>query len=412
MIKINIQNIHQNQESYSITQYGAGLLVLAVALYALRIDVKISDSHIHEIKKDQLTLIKENPTTTLFIVAFVVLCIKTALFYLKNKMQDALELQHITHQKLHNILKKLYPDFEHPGLCFGYAVKGMNDLFKDTSSFQNTLKQLDNLMMTLSDNDFINQIKQNETLSAFFHEIYTYQTDLRSIETISTLLGSISGVYQQPSDLLYLIFNLHARLVASAIYPTALGFLIVSKKHAVVLGYSAKEHVYTLIDANALSVRIPPWNSIFEIMNMFYNRQDKSNSFNIRIYLSADNNNLNSRAVFEKWTAFVLFTFIQNLPFLSEQEKSNWLYKAAAVNDKKSVQMLINAKVNVDQGRGIDGDTALHIAAYNGYENIAHMLVKAGADVHHVVYGALPLQIALRQGHINIAQMLTHAMYS
>src|SRR6202012_1590455 len=63
------------------------------------------------------------------------------------------------------------------------------------------------------------------------------------------------------------------------------------------------------------------------------------------------------------------------------------------------------AKVNVkEQGRW----TPLHLASYNGYLEIVHLLLERGADIHAQNFcGWTPLRAASASGHFMITQLLS-----
>ena len=81
---------------------------------------------------------------------------------------------------------------------------------------------------------------------------------------------------------------------------------------------------------------------------------------------------------------------------------TNPLYVAAKAGSVASVSLLLEAGAEVD-GESSDGETALHIAAFNGHLDVVDSLLLAGADPNDVAGQALvdhtPIEQAALKGH-------------
>ena len=82
----------------------------------------------------------------------------------------------------------------------------------------------------------------------------------------------------------------------------------------------------------------------------------------------------------------------------------------SAIHDKNIVEcrrLLDTWEANVNEVRGYDGWTALHIASYRGYLEISELLTSSGADVNiSTSYGWTALHHASYHGHLEIVQIL------
>ncbi len=316
------------------------------------------------------------------------------------------ELKHLTHQKLLFLLKNLYPSYEDAGLCRGYSFTVLDDLLEGASSFITTLKKLDNLMGHLKEADLIRQIEEDKDLSNFFNKIHTLQHKRKT----NNLIGTISGTYTNPQDLLPLMLNFQEQLTSASIPFKSLVFLIGSKDHNIIFGFNSEENVYRLIDANDLNSNTLPLDSVSKKIAISYDLPEKSKAFYIQVFLSTDKdkeNELESKRIFNAWKTPILSKQIQSLPSLSEEEKSNWLHNAAYANDEQSVLLLIDAGVNVHQTWWKKGFTPLCLACQNSHAEIVKILIDKGADLHQAnKKGRTPLFIACQNDHEEIVQIL------
>jgi hypothetical protein len=88
------------------------------------------------------------------------------------------------------------------------------------------------------------------------------------------------------------------------------------------------------------------------------------------------------------------------------------LIEAADEKDMRTISKLIGRGANVsvtDKWRW----TALHMAAYGGYEDIARLLIEHGAELHvRTVDGETPLKLAERNGHAKVVQLIEEEVES
>lgn len=320
-----------------------------------------------------------------------------------KKTTTELEVKYLTHEKFLFLLKKLYPVYEADGLCRGYSLTAIDDLLEGSSSFRTTLRKLDNLIGHLKREDLIRKIEEDEDLSNFFNKIYTRYYKQRT----DNVIGAVSGNYNSPQDLLPLMLSFQEQLNSASIPFKALVFLIGSKDHDIVFGFNSEENVYRLIDANDLNSNIFPLDSISREIATSYDLPEKSKAFSIQVFLSTDKKNeLDSKRIFNAWKTSILSKQIQKLSSLSEEEKSNWLYRAAYSNDEQSVFLLIDTGVKVKQ-TGKNGFTPLHVACQNGHEEVVKILVDKVDNVNQAnKNGFTPLIVACQDGHEEVVKIL------
>jgi ankyrin repeat protein len=79
------------------------------------------------------------------------------------------------------------------------------------------------------------------------------------------------------------------------------------------------------------------------------------------------------------------------------------------------VKLLLARKADVNAGNNINA-TPLHLAALNGHNDVAKLLLVCGADVNaqESRCGQTPLHLAAEQGHTDVAELLRrhHEMLS
>lgn len=100
------------------------------------------------------------------------------------------------------------------------------------------------------------------------------------------------------------------------------------------------------------------------------------------------------------------------LPFTRRYELDEELRPAAADNNVRAVQLLLELKARTD-GTNVKGDTALHFAAQTGAIDAARLLLAGGADVN--AYPALrliqrtPVDAAHQAGKVEMEKLLRDA---
>ena len=401
MTKTNVNDIQPTQWTPSLLRLGAAacvLVVAAVALRSLQMERRSSEDLVHAVEKNFGVLF-----SAFCFLGFAAVCIKSTVFFLKkDKTIDGLELKRLNHTKLLSLLTKLYPDFKLDGLCRGYALTGLDDLLEGSSSFRDTLKKLDSLSY-LREEDLIAKIKEDKDLSNFFDKLQSEYFNRKR----DTLIGGISGVYQEPKDLLPLMLDFQEQLNSASIPFKALAFLIASREHNIAVVFNSEENVYRLIDANHLNSNIFPLESISKKIAASYNFPGESKAFCIDVFLSTgEENKLDPQSVFNAWKTSILSQQTQSLSSLSENEKFNWLYHAASANDKQSVLSLVSAGVNVNQTIK-NGSTPLYAACEKGHEEVVKILIDTEFDVHQGrKNGSTSLHAAASDGNEKIVKIL------
>jgi TolB-like protein/ankyrin repeat protein len=93
------------------------------------------------------------------------------------------------------------------------------------------------------------------------------------------------------------------------------------------------------------------------------------------------------------------------------------LHAAAKIGDSATVKKLIADGVSIAT-KDYYGKTALHVAAENGHENVAALLIDAGADIEAITpqstrgfrdFGSSPLLITAHLGHTDVARLLINS---
>ena len=83
------------------------------------------------------------------------------------------------------------------------------------------------------------------------------------------------------------------------------------------------------------------------------------------------------------------------------------LHEAVSQNQIQEVRRLINEGFDVNEEALSSEGTPLHIAAYNGYETIAKILISKGADINSQnINGLTPLHLATQKNYLNVVKLL------
>lgn len=95
---------------------------------------------------------------------------------------------------------------------------------------------------------------------------------------------------------------------------------------------------------------------------------------------------------------------------MSENQNLNLqlaLNQAVQNNDLLAVNELLRQEININDTTD-DGWTALHFAAFKGYDKIVDVLLKAGIDssIKGKVYGRTALHYAVDRGNIEVVRLL------
>ena len=104
--------------------------------------------------------------------------------------------------------------------------------------------------------------------------------------------------------------------------------------------------------------------------------------------------------------------WVKKLKYQRVISKMSGLFVAAARGHKAVVEMLINAKANVnkacddDKGKGM---TPLVIASYYGHNDVVQLLIEKGADLNKSTKGATALVMAGQNGYPDIVRALVEA---
>lgn len=105
-----------------------------------------------------------------------------------------------------------------------------------------------------------------------------------------------------------------------------------------------------------------------------------------------------------KKTSIFLFIIVYSI---STQVFSQEIFKAIMNKDISNIKFILYSDKNAVNIKKGNGNTALHIAADNGYYDIAKLLISSGADLDNKNNGnRSPLFYAMRSGHLDIVHVL------
>jgi len=88
------------------------------------------------------------------------------------------------------------------------------------------------------------------------------------------------------------------------------------------------------------------------------------------------------------------------------------LLEATNNGDYQRVEKLLEEGADVNATNADGWITPLHIASFNGYTDIARILLQYGADINAEVRGWIPLEIAFARNHADLASFLNEASSS
>lgn len=227
------------------------------------------------------------------------------------------------------------------------------------------------------------------------------------------------------------ILKLNAHYGINIKFNNKIPILLISNKHAIMLGYDYINNNWGIVDPGYLSL----WSDWLKVIGSSYNKEqiagficiaftglyhvydDEIINMGIEIYIADDYNKKNINVIKNyvseslnhdsSWQLIHLVIASKIEPTIVGE---SWLYTAAFRGHYQTVKKLIRLKANINLVVAKTNVTPLFIASQNGHVSIVKLLIKLKAKIDYPNNnGVTPICIAAHNGYVDIVYLLIKA---